>query len=61
MKQHPFCTDPDDGPSILALPVPERLKMEWATLQSRRHFLGRAGKVLGWDGLRLPAWRATRC
>ncbi len=51
MKQHPFCTDPDDGPSILPLPVAEEMKMEWATLQSRRHFLGRTGKVLGWAAL----------
>jgi hypothetical protein len=48
MKQHPFCTDPDNGPTIMDLPIPEGLKREWAALQTRRHFLGRSGKVLGW-------------
>src|ERR1700748_2522212 len=51
MKRHPLCTDPDDGPSVLDLPIPEGLKMEWAVAQTRRHFLGKMGKVLGWAAL----------
>lgn len=47
MKQHPCCTDPDDGPTILDLPIADGLKMEWAALQTRRHFLGKMGSVLG--------------
>lgn len=48
MKQHPFCTDPEYGPTIMDLPISDGIKREWAELQTRRHFLGRAGKVLGW-------------
>ncbi len=51
MKQHPLCTDTDHGPTILDLPIPEGLKTAWAELQTRRHFLGKAGKVLGWAAL----------
>ena len=51
MKQHPLCTDPDHGPTVLDLPIAEGLKTEWAALQTRRHFLGRAGKVLGWAAM----------
>jgi len=51
MKQHPLCTDTDDGPIILDLPIPEGLKREWLALETRRHFLGNAGKVLGWAAM----------
>lgn len=47
MKQHPLCTDPDDGAGILDLPIPEELKRGWLQRQTRRHFLGQGGKVLG--------------
>src|SRR5580704_16256486 len=33
------------------LPIGEGMKAEWAELETRRHFLGRAGKVLGWAAL----------
>ncbi|MGH9496829.1 MAG: DUF1501 domain-containing protein [Candidatus Sulfotelmatobacter sp.] len=33
------------------LPVPDALKQEWAAVETRRHFLGRSGKVLGWAAL----------
>lgn len=51
MKQHPLCTDTEESPNVLALSVPEELKREWVTLQTRRRFLGRTGKVLGWAAL----------
>jgi hypothetical protein len=51
MKQHPLCTDTEHGPTILDLPIDNGLKYEWAELQTRRHFLGRAGKVMGWAAL----------
>ena len=51
MKQHPLCTDPDHGPTILDLPISDGLKMEWAALQTRRHFLGKMGNVLGWAAM----------
>jgi hypothetical protein len=51
MKQHPFCTDPEHGPTILDLPIPDGMKMEWAALETRRHFLGKMGKVLGWAAM----------
>jgi hypothetical protein len=51
MKQHPLCSDPDHGPTILDLPIPESVKMEWAAQQTRRHFLGKMGNVLGWAAM----------
>ena len=51
MKQHPLCTDPDHGPTVFDLPIPDGLKMEWAALETRRHFLGKMGKVLGWAAM----------
>ena len=48
MKQHPLCTDTEQVTNVLDLAIPARVKQEWADLQTRRHFLGRAGKVLGW-------------
>src|SRR6204780_2961396 len=33
------------------LPIAQGLKTEWAELQTRRHFLGKAGKLLGWAAL----------
>src|SRR6201998_882834 len=51
MKQHPLCTDTEHGHDIMNLPAPSELKREWATLQTRRHFLGRTGKVLGWAAI----------
>jgi hypothetical protein len=35
----------------MGLPIPTGLKQEWAELETRRCFLGRAGKVLGWAAL----------
>jgi hypothetical protein len=51
MKQHPLCTDCERAVDVLSLPVPAELKQEWAELETRRRFLGRAGKVLGWAAL----------
>ena len=67
MKQHPLCTDPDNGPTIMDLPIAEGMKKEWAELETRRHFLGKAGKVLGWAALaslfgdRVLTRRCTGC
>src|SRR5580698_6678873 len=51
MKQHPLCTDTEHAPNVMDLAVPAEVKQEWATLQTRRHFLGRSGKVLGWAAI----------
>ena len=51
MKQHPLCTDTEHGTDVMDLPIPAGLKQEWAALQTRRHFLGRTGKVLGWAAM----------
>jgi len=40
-----------EGPSIYDLPIPYALREEWRQLETRRYFLGRMGKVLGWAGL----------
>ena len=48
---HACCDDHGEGPSIYDLPVPKSLREEWLRLASRRHFLGRMGKTLGWAGL----------
>ncbi len=39
------------GPTVYDLPVPLSLRDEWKRLATRRHFLGRMGKTLGWAGL----------
>ncbi len=51
MKQHPLCTDTEHGPRRVESSCPASLKQEWAALQTRRHFLGRTGKVLGWAAM----------
>jgi uncharacterized protein (DUF1501 family) len=51
MKQHPLCTDCETGPDVMSMPIPATLKQEWVNLETRRSFLGRAGKVLGWAAL----------
>jgi hypothetical protein len=48
MKQHPLCTDTEQVANVLDFAIPLRVKQEWTELQTRRHFLGRAGRVLGW-------------
>ena len=51
MKQHPLCTDCDSELDITHLPIPVGLKREWSAVETRRQFLGRSGKVLGWAAL----------
>ena len=51
MKQHPLCTDCEPNSSALDLPIPAGLKQQWLELETRRRFLGRSGKVLGWAAL----------
>lgn len=52
---HPLscpCSDHHgEGPDIEHWPIPAGLKAEWRRLETRRHFLGRSGKALGWAGL----------
>jgi hypothetical protein len=51
--QHDFCSDHGgEHPTVWDLPhVPLSLKKEWLALETRRHFLGRGAKALGWAGL----------
>jgi len=51
MKQHPRCTDCETPLTPLDLPIPGAAKREWAAIETRRRFLGRSGKVLGWAAL----------
>ena len=51
LPEHVCCDDHGEGPSVYDLPVPKSLRDEWHRLASRRHFLGRMGKTLGWAGL----------
>ena len=51
MKQHPLCTDTDCELDVMGLALPAEVKREWVALQTRRHFLGRTGKVLGWAAM----------
>jgi hypothetical protein len=51
MKQHPRCTDCENPLTPLDLPIPGAAKREWAAIETRRRFLGRSGKVLGWAAL----------
>src|SRR5205809_747960 len=50
-KQRPLCSDCEDKITPMDLPIPAGLKKEWSVCESRRRFLGRAGKVLGWASL----------
>src|SRR6476660_6837828 len=45
------CDHGGEGPTVYDLPVPLALRNEWKQLATRRHFLGRFGKTLGWAGL----------
>src|SRR5262250_382969 len=46
-----LCSDHGgEGQTVYDLPVPLSLREEWKMLGTRRHFLGRMGKVLGWAG-----------
>jgi hypothetical protein len=51
--QHQHCSDHGgEHPTVWDLPnVPIGLKREWLQLETRRHFLGRGAKALGWAGL----------
>src|SRR5712691_11561749 len=51
MKQHALCSDCEDKITAMDLPIPDALKEEWSVSESRRQFLGRCGKVLGWASL----------
>jgi hypothetical protein len=51
MKQHPLCTDTEHELDVWQLALPSEVRQEWASLQTRRHFLGRAGKVMGWAAM----------
>ena len=47
-----LCSDHGgEHPTIWDLDVPQGLKDEWLRLETRRHFLGRGAKALGWAGL----------
>ena len=47
-----ICSDHHgEGPSVYDLPVPLSMREEWKQLETRRHFLGKMGKTLGWAGL----------
>src|SRR5438132_340591 len=48
---HPCSDFSGEGPSVLDLPLPHAIKQRWLELATRRQFLGRSGKVLGWAGL----------
>src|ERR1700730_7948459 len=51
MKQHPLCPACENPVTPLDSPSPAGLKREWAVVETRRRFLGRSGKVLGWAAL----------
>jgi len=51
MKQHLLCSDCEDQTSPMDLPISADLKREWWACETRRRFLGRSGKVLGWAAL----------
>src|SRR5205814_8842041 len=51
MKQHPLCSDCEEKVTPMDLPIPSGLKKERSVCETRRQFLGRGGKVLGWASL----------
>jgi len=65
MKQHPLCTDCESPVTALEFPIPVSVKREWAAIETRRRFLGRSGKVLGWAALaglfgEMGLWRSAQ-
>ena len=58
---HDLCSDHGgEHPTVLDLPhVPLGLKREWLDLETRRHFLGKGVKALGWAGLATLLAKAT--
>ncbi len=52
-SDHDLCSDHcGEHPTVWDLPhLPLGLKREWLDLETRRHFLGRGVKALGWAGL----------
>src|SRR4029077_3795031 len=50
-KSGECCDHGGVGPTVFDLPVPLELREEWRRLATRRHFLGRMGKALGWASL----------
>jgi hypothetical protein len=51
MSEHVCSDHRGEGPSVFDLPIPGELKQQWKALETRRHFLGRGGKTLGWAAL----------
>src|SRR5262245_36269096 len=51
LPQSQCCDHGGEGPTVYDLPVPLSLREEWKTFATRRYFLGRMGKTLGWAGL----------
>ena len=51
IAHHECCDQGGEGPTVYDLPVPLPLREQWKRLATRRHFLGRMGKTLGWAGL----------
>src|SRR5690348_5270793 len=45
------CDHGGHGRTVYDLPVPLELREEWRRLATRRHFLGKMGKTLGWASL----------
>ncbi len=45
------CDHGGNGPTVYDLPIPIELREEWRRLATRRHFLGKMGKTLGWASL----------
>ncbi len=62
MKQHPLCTDCEQSAERNGSAHSRSgLKREWAALETRRRFLGRSGKVLGWAALASLLRRSRVC
>src|SRR5215470_3709901 len=51
LQQSPCSDHGGEGATVYDLPVPLSLREEWKTSATRRHFLGRMGKTLGWASL----------
>jgi hypothetical protein len=50
--QPQLCSDHGgEHPGVLAWPVPDVVKQQWLVAETRRQFLGRSGKALGWAAL----------
>ena len=57
MKQHPLCTDPDHGPTVMDLPIAQGLKSGMGRTRDPPAFPGQSREGAGLGRAGQPGWR----